>query len=163
MTDAGIGDALVIGWSLGWPIALYVEAARDGVVGLVCVDGAVVHWTEEIGPFFDSPEQFLADVERRGDDDGVRRVVDNWDFDTPAQWARARCPVLYVLATRHPPEVVAMHRRGGQLRAEQHGATHVREIDASHAVPLDAPQSLAQLIADFAHTSSSPAATHWGP
>lgn len=194
LDSAGISHPVVVGWSLGWPIAMCTEAVRDDVRGLVSVDGAVATWSDEVAPF-SSMDEFLSDIKARSADttahstdfeaviasdpllawtteaevkrmwhregtyvkrprseDGVRRTLDNWEFNTPEVWAALRCPVLYVLATQHPEAVVLTHRSAGAQRAQDHARTTVVELDAPHAVPLAKPTELAAVIERFAQS-----------
>lgn len=83
----------------------------------------------------------------------MRTMID--ELDLGALYAGVRCPALAVLATRDLPEqepfadLYAAHRR---FLLEQVAASPVRYLqlaDASHAMVIEQPAVLAQVIGDF--------------
>ncbi|GGL14240.1 alpha/beta fold hydrolase [Mangrovihabitans endophyticus] len=78
------------------------------------------------------------------------------DLDLAHAYAEIRCPALFVLATRDEPgreafgDLYAAHRRF--LTEQVAAAPHVRHLqlaDASHAMVMEQPELLAQVIGDF--------------
>jgi pimeloyl-ACP methyl ester carboxylesterase len=77
------------------------------------------------------------------------------ELDLGPVYAATRCPVLVVLATRDLPEqepfadLYAAHRRYLLDQVAASGVTYLRLEDASHAMEIEQPDTLAALIGDF--------------
>lgn len=81
-------------------------------------------------------------------------------YDAPSAWTGVRCPLLVVLPTRESPEqepfaeLYAAYRRGlaGQVAAAARTSPRMRFLhlpDASHAMVVEQPARLAEVIGDF--------------
>lgn len=97
---AGVHDPVIVGWSLGWPIALVAAQLLPSVRGLVSVDGSVAAYEMEIAPFFDSTQSYLDAVQSTAtdvvaaDDDELERLLiadplwPEWEGELRRRWLR---------------------------------------------------------------------------
>jgi pimeloyl-ACP methyl ester carboxylesterase len=83
----------------------------------------------------------------------MRSLID--EFDPGAVYGAMRCPALVVLATRDLPdqepfaELYAAHRRYLLDQVAASGVRYLQLADASHAMVIEQPELLAQVIGDF--------------
>jgi pimeloyl-ACP methyl ester carboxylesterase len=87
----------------------------------------------------------------------MRIVRSIWDFKTYDYFARVRCPTLMI-----PAQPTAPHNQPDQayLQAKQRGIAHAQQViknlqvawmaDTIHDIPLQRPNELADMIANFA-------------
>ena len=76
-------------------------------------------------------------------------------LDLGPVYAATRCPELVVLATRDEPveesfaELYAAHRRFLVEQVKEAGVPYLQLEDASHAMVIEQPETLARVITDF--------------
>jgi pimeloyl-ACP methyl ester carboxylesterase len=163
-------DPLLVGHSLGGLLAVEHAAAHSGCVGVVGVDGGLrierppIGWAE-VQAQLDRPVTRLlsrvataAGMGARLSFAELRRVADEAaerEENLEEAYARLTCPVLVVLAGKADPVphgeamLAAVDTAATRLR-QLHPEVRLARLACGHAIPLERPRELANLIIGFA-------------
>ena len=166
---------LLVGHSFGGLLAVEHAAAHPGCVGVVGVDGGLkverppVGW-EEVQAQLDRPVSRLlsrvvtaAGMGARLSLAELRRVADEAaerEDHLEEAYARLTCPILVVLAGKadpvpHGEAVLAAVDTAATRLQQRHPEVKLARLACGHAIPLERPRELADLIIRFAAASAA--------
>jgi pimeloyl-ACP methyl ester carboxylesterase len=166
---------LLVGHSFGGLLAVEQAAARPGCVGVVAVDGGLkverppIGWAE-VQAQLDRPVPRLlsrmataAGMGTRLSLAELRRVADEAaerEEHLEAAYARLPCPMLVVLAGKADPVPhgeamrAAVDTAASRLQ-QRHPQVRLARLPCGHAIPLERPKELADLIIRFTAASAA--------
>ena len=166
---------LLVGHSFGGLLAVEQAAARPGCVGVVAVDGGLkverppIDWAE-VQAQLDRPVPRLlsrmataAGMGARLSLAELRRVADEAaerEEHLEAAYARLPCPMLVVLAGKADPVPhgeamrAAVDTAASRLQ-QRHPQVRLARLPCGHAIPLERPKELADLIIRFTAASAA--------